>query len=95
VIDRMDGVHKVLHQASRHPKNPILVPQHPWEGRALEAPIVFWDEDLERFRMYYWALHSDAIYTCYATSEDGIRWDRPVLGRRAPFETGPSVPTVS
>ena len=80
VIDRMDGVHKVLHQANRHPNNPILLPEHPWEGRALEAPIVFWDEDLERFRMYYWAQHSDAIYTCYATSEDGIRWDRPVLG---------------
>lgn len=80
VIDRMDGLHKVLHQANRHPTNPILVPEHPWEGRALEAPIVFWDEDPKRFRMYYWALHSDAIYTCYAVSKDGIRWERPVLG---------------
>lgn len=80
VVDRVDGLEKVLYQANRHPDNPILVPEHPWEGRALEAPIVFWDEDLKRFRMYYWAMHSDAIYTCYATSEDGIRWERPVLG---------------
>ena len=80
VVDTMDGLHKVLHQANRHPNNPLLVPEHPWEGRALEAPIVFWDDDLKLFRIYYWALHSDAIYTCYATSEDGIRWERPVLG---------------
>jgi len=80
VVDCVDGCEKVPHQANRHPNNPILVPEHSWEGRALEAPIVFWDEDLKRFRMYYWALHSDAIYTCYATSKDGIRWEKPVLG---------------
>jgi hypothetical protein len=79
----MDGVHKVLHEANRCPDNPVLAPEHPWEGRALESPIVFWDEDLKLFRMYYWALHSDAIYTCYATSEDGIRWEKPVLGLHA------------
>ena len=80
VIDCMDGLQKVLHQAERHPANPILVTGHPWEGRAAEAPIVFWDDELELFRMYYWALHSKAIYTCYATSKDGIDWKKPLLG---------------
>lgn len=80
VIERMDGLKRVLHQAQRHQGNPILKPEHPWEGTALEAPIVFRDEELKLFRMYYWAIGRDAIYTCYATSPDGLSWLRPVLG---------------
>ena len=79
-IDKMVGLKKVMSQAARHPQNPILTPEHPWEGKALEAPIVLWDEEKKLFRMYYWALNSKEIYTCYATSKDGIRWDKPVLG---------------
>lgn len=80
VIERMDGVQRILHQAERHGRNPILKPEHPWEGTALEMPIVFWDEERKLFRMYYWAIGKDAIYTCYATSPDGISWQKPVLG---------------
>jgi len=80
VIDSMEGVEKTLHQAQRDGRNPILKPEHPWEGRALETPIVFWDDELRIYRMYYWALHPDGIFTCYATSKDGLRWHKPILG---------------
>ncbi len=79
-IERMDGVQRILHQAERHRRNPIVKPEHPWEGTALESPIVFRDDELKLFRMYYWAINRDAIYTCYATSPDGISWRKPVLG---------------
>ncbi len=83
VIDRLVGVRRVLGQAKRHPSNPIVKPEHSWEGTALESPIVFWDEDLKRFRMYYWAIGPKVIYTCYATSRDGLSWKKPVLGLHA------------
>ena len=80
VVERMDGVQRILYQAKRHRLNPIVKPEHPWEGTALESPIVFWDDELKLFRMYYWAIGKDAIYTCYATSPNGISWRKPVLG---------------
>jgi len=83
VIDRMVGLRRVLQQARRHRRNPLVKPEHAWEGTALESPIVFRDDELKLFRMYYWAIGPDAIYTCYATSPDGISWRKPVLGLHA------------
>ncbi|MBN2292617.1 MAG: hypothetical protein JXM70_09340 [Pirellulales bacterium] len=80
VIDKMDGLEKVLQQPRRHSNNPIVRNEHPWEGRGLQAPLVFWDADLNLFRMYYWAQLPKKIYTCYATSTDGIHWEKPLLG---------------
>jgi len=82
VVDDISGCRKVLNQPQRHAGNPILEPARPWEGRSLQAPIVLWDAERGSFRMYYWAHYDqdDRIFTCYAESEDGVVWERPVLG---------------
>jgi hypothetical protein len=80
VIDEIVGLKRVMNQPERHPDNPLVVPEHPWEGSVLEMPTVVWDDRQKLFHMYYWALHSEAIYTCYARSKDGIAWEKPMLG---------------
>jgi len=82
VIDEMAGARKVLNRANRYSDEPILTPEHAWEGRGVVAPIVLWDAEAGCFHMYYWAHYDkdDRIFTCYAKSKDGIRWEKPALG---------------
>jgi hypothetical protein len=73
---------RVLHQAAKHPGNPLITgddPSHLWVLR----------EDDGRFRMWYQANVKTAavstgkgIYTtkiAYAESKDGIHWEKPAL----------------
>jgi hypothetical protein len=82
VIARMDGCVRVLNQPARFEGNPIITPEFPWEGNVVVSPVVLWDPDMQCFRMYYWAQYDrdDRIFTCYATSTDGITWQKPMLG---------------
>jgi predicted GH43/DUF377 family glycosyl hydrolase len=64
--------------------DPVLVPEARWEGVAVMAPHVLWDEGQKTFRMWYSAgeqYEPNAIG--YATSPDGVHWARyaanPVL----------------
>lgn len=70
------------HKARKYEGNPILYPEKPWEIE--QSPVacpksggVWYDEEEKIFKMWYeggW-LHN----LCYATSTDGIHWDRPAL----------------
>jgi predicted GH43/DUF377 family glycosyl hydrolase len=56
---------------------PVFSPAQPWERGAVMCPHVIWDEALGRFRLWYSAgeqYEPDAIG--YATSPDGITWER-------------------
>jgi len=75
------------------PREVSIVHDKPWEGNVCCYHTVFQDGDV--FRMYYRGAHYDEqlrksthpeLY-CYATSDDGIGWDRPKLGL---FEYGGS-----
>lgn len=46
-------------------------------------PCVLWDPQQRIFHMYYWAAGGDTIYTCYACSADGLRWEKPKLDLHA------------
>ena len=70
------------HSVEKYEANPIFAPETPWEteGSPCACPKsggVFYDEDEKIFKMWYeggWLHH-----LCYATSKDGIHWDRPLL----------------
>ena len=75
-----------FHQAEYHWDNPIIKPDNPWEqyphpksaGCAMPFSDGVWYDPVDGlFKMWYMGgyLHS----TCYATSEDGIHWDKPEL----------------
>lgn len=80
------------HQARKHPANPLLVADQPWEHRWVQIyGDVVYDESEGRFRMWYLTdtgdLFPERSNTCLATSTDGIRWEKPLIGT-VPSRTG-------
>jgi len=75
---------RTFHLPEYHAGNPVLKPDKPWEmtGRGPFAiPFsdgVWYDPQDGTFKMWYYAGHGGAA-TCYATSKDGIRWEKPAL----------------
>lgn len=82
----------VHHKAIYYNENPVLKADKPWEltsdGYEYAAPFsdgVWYDEKYNKFRMWYLAggaYTSDvkhALCTCYAESDDGIYWEKPLL----------------
>ncbi len=81
-----------FHHAEYHPSNPILRPDAKWENydeyaqrtntRPNPAAMpfsdgVFYDPDARIFKMWYMGGYGQN--TCYATSHDGIAWNKPAL----------------
>jgi hypothetical protein len=80
------------HHATYYPANPILRPETTWEHRddvnqpnnrpsnpssMVFSDGVFFDPSDRLFKMWY--MGGYGMYTCLATSRDGVRWERPVL----------------
>lgn len=53
LIGRMDNVYRVLHQPVKHPENPILVPEYPWEGTGASPHMVIYDEEEGIYKLWY------------------------------------------
>jgi hypothetical protein len=78
------------HLAEVSESNPILKPEDSsievgGQGYPNAAPFsdgVWWDPADQLFKMWYLARNS--AFTCYATSQDGIHWQRPSLEETQP-----------
>ncbi len=73
-----------LQPARKHPSNPIVKADQPWEGWRIEIyGNVIYDEDEKIFKMWYIPeepkLFPDYA-TLYATSRDGVHWEKPPVG---------------
>jgi len=82
LIEQTD-LKRSFHSPVKYEGNPVLQPETELEkGRQPAAfPLsggVWWDYDEKMFKMWYSAQFQGRI--CYATSADGIHWDRPDLG---------------
>jgi len=84
IISKLSNLERRLHQPTKYSGNPILRPAHPWENLIIQtrnAP--FWDPAEKTWKLFYFgfALHKGKIVhtTCYATSKDGIDWQKPNL----------------
>ncbi|NUM53845.1 MAG: hypothetical protein HUU46_09405 [Candidatus Hydrogenedentes bacterium] len=79
-----DNVAFTLHPARKHPANPIVKADRPWEGWRLEIyGNVIRDEDEGIFKMWYLGEENEAFphyAVYYATSVDGVHWDKPPVG---------------
>ena len=90
----LDGIEETHHvarrvcEAGKHPNNPILPlgDMHEWDAaqaRPWSSPTVIWDEEDRVFKAWYSG--SDIAperWTAvgYATSTDGVTWEKPRLG---------------
>ena len=84
LVRSTDKVSFTLHPARKHPANPLVKADQPWEGWALQfyGNVIF-DEDDQLFKMWYIgesAEHFPQYAALYATSKDGIHWDKPLVG---------------
>ena len=89
-VESSKDIQHLFHSAEKHPANPVLAPEYPWE-RKNGAPTasVIYDADENLFKMWYYGIKGTKEGSpdygphtlCYATSTDGVEWDRPKLGR--------------
>ncbi len=86
------SLERTFHPAEYHSASPVLRPTKAWEKydeyaertKTLSNPTamvfsdgVFYDPDTKLFKMWYMGGYEQN--TCYATSSDGLEWDKPVL----------------
>ena len=83
-IRAMTDLARTFHQAEKHEKNPLIVPDLPWERSVgHNHGTVMMDDG--KFRLWYTvnAFIDEAAGTnhcAYADSSDGISWSKPDLG---------------
>jgi len=87
IIGELKGVEKVLNRPIKHPNNPLIVHNKPWEkGSEGGQSSVMYDREEKIFKMWYGIWLADAkpseetLY--YATSRDGIRWQKPIINKK-------------
>jgi hypothetical protein len=81
LVAHKDNVTRTYHPFEKHAGNPVLNPDRPWEGRnAYVYGSVLPAEDGRGYRMWYHSWADGAYWILYATSEDGLHWDKPDLG---------------
>jgi hypothetical protein len=68
-------VERVYHPFKKHPNNPIIRADKPWEGNIIQL----YGTVLPGFRMWYSSVNADMSIKqiLYAESEDGLQWDKP------------------
>ena len=92
-LTRIERLYRRVHQPQRHPQNPILKGENPWESLASLYGTVLRDPRDGLFKMWYLTgPYTDHMIRVrgrqclgnitllgYATSTDGIRWEKPIL----------------
>lgn len=67
-----DGIH-----FNKYTDNPVIKPTEKYELCSVMNPCVIWDEAEKVFKMWYSAGEQyEPDVLCYATSKDGIKWDK-------------------
>lgn len=81
LVASMKNLAREFHQPAKHPRNPLIVTDRPWEvvaGReVIGLGTVLRDDSKGTFRMWY---RSGKARVYYGESEDGVDWRKPDLG---------------
>jgi len=88
LIEMAASVTRRIHRPRKHLLNPILRPEMWWEGNQMLPYATMYDEDEKIFKMWCRCgsdmreayVDGHAAYCCYYTSQDGVHWERPMLG---------------
>lgn len=83
LIEKNEGLDRIFYNARKIDANPILKAQTKIEKSSIPGAMpkdggVWWDPDKEQFNMWYEAGWLNDM--AFATSKDGVTWDRPSLG---------------
>ena len=86
LVAQREGLNLVPVQLRKHPANPLLLIDRPWEKRGiLNYVALLHDEEEGLYRIYYQILGRtdegvNQSHCLYAQSRDGILWEKPDLG---------------
>jgi hypothetical protein len=84
VVSSKENIARQYHAGQKYTNNPILVVDKPWEHTVVACTSVLPAEDGHGYRMWYYAWSEpndpDQDKCLYATSTDGIHWEKPSLG---------------
>ena len=86
LIARSESLTRTIHRPEMYEGNPVLTYDRPWEYECILLwGTVLFDDEEGLYKMWYqtWGkLAPTRISTqvCYATSKDGLAWDKPELG---------------
>ncbi len=80
VEQKDNSVRRTYHAFEKHARNPVIIADKPWEGKmAYLFGTVMPKVVGHGYRMWYQSWNGEYV-NLYATSEDGIHWDKPELG---------------
>jgi hypothetical protein len=79
VVASTSNLVRRINPLEKHDANPVLRPDQPWEERFAVPISAFYDADEGQYRMWY-RPGQHKFNLGYATSRDGITWDKPALG---------------
>lgn len=86
LVQQREGLELVQVKLRKHPANPLLVIDRPWEKQGiLNYVALLHDEEESLYRMWYQILGktkegTNLSHCLYAQSSDGIHWEKPELG---------------
>ena len=89
IIDEMRGLTKVLNRPVKHRRNPLVVPDLPWEEHAFYANgTVIYDSQDRLFKawVHLWKhkgkeLAATTGLYAYMTSINGVDWKKPLINK--------------
>jgi len=102
VIEQMNGLRRVVNRFRKHPGNPVLKADLPWEGLRLGEHSLIYDEEEALFKCWYAGCvafydRQEAIGDhprSYAVSHDGVDWEKRQISNRITPAGGGSGRTV-
>ena len=80
LVAETHGIARVLHQPTKYVGNPVIYPTYPLERAITIYGAILYDPAESLFRMWYQGHGPIAYVASYATSRDGIFWEKPSLG---------------
>ena len=95
LFETRQGLVRAVNPPVKHPRNPVLRREHPWEGFRVQVyGTVIYDPERDLFKAWYMNIPKTAAekitvqgqrrpghatLVSYATSTDGVDWQKPVL----------------
>lgn len=79
-VAEKENVKRVYHPFTKYDQNPVMVADKPWEGSAAYLyGTVLPTENRDGYRMWYHSWAQNSYRMLYATSHDGLKWEKPAL----------------
>lgn len=84
-IETATGLTVTLHQPKKNANNPLITGDVPWALNPYCFGTILYDKEEAIFKLWYMSYNygypqADRTFILYATSVDGVSWDRPALG---------------